>query len=470
MSRFLFCAFFLFAGLLASAQHPQFLYDSDLLTKDFHRARREALRALMPDSSVAVFFSNPERNRSNDVNFQYSQDPDLYYLSGCSEPDAMLIVFKEKMQIDTLYTNEILFVRESNPSRESWSGRRLGTAGAKNLLGFRNTFENVKYAEFPIEWRHFRKVYYTEPKDDIRDDKNDKGDLFSLVKHFREATEKLKTRDIYALTDLMAWLRSIKTPEELVLLRKAVIISCEAHAELMRRLDSSMTEYQAQAILEYGFKIRGSEYPGYPSIAGAGENTCIVHYTENRRPFMKNELLVVDAGAEYHGYTADITRTLPVSGVFSPEQKQIYDIVLEAQTAGINACQKGLEFRAPHKAAFAVISKRLKELGIIENEKDAVRYFFHGTSHYLGLDVHDAGLYGKLQTFNVITVEPGIYIPEGSPCDKKWWNIGVRIEDDILITDGQPENLSNSLPRSTADIEKLMKEKSFFVIPASGSK
>jgi Xaa-Pro aminopeptidase len=173
----------------------------------------------------------------------------------------------------------------------------------------------------------------------------------------------------------------------------------------------------------------------------------------------------LDAGAEYHGYTADVTRTLPINGTFTPEQKIIYDIVYEAQTAGINACLAGNDFRATQNAAFAVISKRLKELGIIHMELEALKYFFHGTSHYLGLDVHDAGLYGKLQPGNVITVEPGIYIPEGSDCDKKWWNIGVRIEDDILITKDKPDNLSGSLPRRAEEVEKMMREKSFFVIP-----
>jgi Xaa-Pro aminopeptidase len=169
-----------------------------------------------------------------------------------------------------------------------------------------------------------------------------------------------------------------------------------------------------------------------------------------------NDLLIVDIGAEYHGYSADVTRTLPVNGKFSPEQKIIYDLVLKAQEAGIEACRKGNKFWDPHYAALKVIAEGLKELGIINDPDQANWYFPHGTSHYLGLDVHDAGTYGPLKPGNVITVEPGIYIPEGSPCDRKWWNIGVRIEDDILITEDDPVILSNKAPRTTEEIEKLM--------------
>jgi len=175
----------------------------------------------------------------------------------------------------------------------------------------------------------------------------------------------------------------------------------------------------------------------------------------------KNDLIVVDAGAEYHGYTADITRTLPSNGKFTPEQAAIYNIVLEAQEAGIQASRTGNEFRAPHKAAVNVIKKRLKQLGIIEKEEDFILYFFHGTSHYLGLDVHDPGMYGVLKPGNVITVEPGIYIPEGSPCDPKWWNIGIRIEDDLLVTAGDPEVLSDKVPKTIDAIEKMMAEESY---------
>ena len=411
--------------LLASSQSDRFRYDKDLLTADFHSGRREALRALMADNSMAIFYAHRELIRSNDVEYQFSQDPNFYYLTGCPEPEAILVIFKNKVHIDSLYTNEIIFVRKRDPFRETWTGRRLGTEGVKKVLGFKDALLNTQFESF-----------YPLLKNFGRDSIGEKNDLQAL--------------------------REIKTPEEMTLLRKAILITCESHAVLMQTIDTAMTEYQAQAVVEYGFKVRGSEYPGYPSIVGSGENTCILHYTENRRKFTKTDLLVVDAGAEYHGYTADITRTLPVQGTFSKEQKIIYDIVYEAQEAGISACHTGNEFRAPHNVAYKVVAKRLKEQGIIKEESEARKYFFHGTSHYLGLDVHDAGLYGKLKPGNVITVEPGIYIPEGSDCDPKWWNTGVRIEDDILITNGDPENLSASLPRKAEEVEALMKKKILF--------
>ncbi|HET8963670.1 MAG TPA: M24B family metallopeptidase, partial [Chitinophagales bacterium] len=260
----------------------------------------------------------------------------------------------------------------------------------------------------------------------------------------------------------MATLREIKQPEELVLMRKAIDISCAAHLELMKALQPQMHEYEAQAVIEYMFKKEGAEYVGYPSIVGGAENSCILHYETNRRKLEGKDLLVIDAGAEYHGYTADITRTLPVNGSFSKEEKIIYDIVLQAQEQGIRACKAGNDFRAAHNTASQIIQNKLLELKIIKRKEDYTTYFFHGTSHYLGLDVHDAGNYGKLVPGNIITVEPGIYIPAGSPCDRKWWNIGIRIEDDILITETEPENLSGKLPRSTEAIEAIMKQESLF--------
>ncbi len=436
-------------------------YDTDLLSPDFHKERREALRNLMPDSSVAVFFSNPVCIRSNDVEFDFHQDPNLYYLTGLHEPNSVLILFREKQKIDTLFTNEILFVQDRNPKEEVWTGRRLGADGAKEQLGINSVFTGNVFSKLKINWKKFKKVFFYPLPRAIENDPDDPNDLSDMVNSFRVSTLKNSNNDTLDLEKYMAMMRQVKEPAELVLMRKAIQISGESHIELMKAMEPDMTEYQAQAIVEYGFKMRGAESPGYPSICGAGENSCILHYTTNRKPFDSGNLIVVDAGAEYHGYSADITRTLPVNGKFSPEQKLIYDIVYDAQAAGIKQCLQGNDFYAPNDAAVKIITQRLKALGIITNDEDYRKYFFHGTSHYLGLDVHDAGLKGKLEAGNVITVEPGIYIPEGSPCDPKWWNIGVRIEDDVLITDAQPEELSGFIPKTTAEIEKTMATKSF---------
>ncbi|MBL7890178.1 MAG: aminopeptidase P N-terminal domain-containing protein [Bacteroidia bacterium] len=439
-------------------------YDNDLLTKEFHKGRRQALRKLMPDSTCVVFFTNPERQRANDTKYLYHQDPDFYYLTGLKEPNAVLLMFKEPQTLyDTIVTDEIIFVQDRNPTQEAWTGKILGKDGVKLQLGIDKVLLNSQFADFKIDFSKFQKVFHKEFFDDVRDDKEDRGDLYSLIKHFRLKTEyKRKNLDNFNLEGWMSTLREIKQPEEMVLMRKAIDITCMAHAEMIRALEPNMAEYQAQAVVEYMFKNMGAEYEGYNSIVGGGENSCILHYETNRKKLDGGDLLVVDAGAEYHGYTADVTRTMPMDGKFSEEEKAIYNLVLEAQEAGIKACKSGAEFRASHKAAVAVIQKGLKDLGIIKNSNDFMKYFFHGTSHYLGLDVHDAGNYGRLFPGNVITVEPGIYIPSGSDCDPKWWNIGVRIEDDILITNGEPEVLSGKLPKKVEEIEALMKEESLF--------
>jgi len=451
---------FLFALLgNLTAQDKKTAYDNDMLPASFHADKRQALRDKMEDNSVAIVFANAERNRSNDVDYQYSQDPNFYYLTGFTEPNAVLLVFKERITIDSITCNELIFVQPRDEKAESWTGKRLGTAGAMKDLGFRYAYNNIEFDDFPLDFARFAKIYHPTNHNDARDDKYDSGDLFSLVKSFEDKTAKLKEKkNGTSLFTFMASLREIKSPEELKLLQKAIDITCDAHIDLMKSLDSTMTEYQAQALVEFGFKFNGSEYVGYPSIVGAGENSCILHYITNRKKFENPEMLVVDAGAEYHGYTADVTRTLPVNGKFSKEQKEIYNIVLKAQEEGIKACKKGNNFRDPHNAAVEVVKKKLMELGIIKDPNDFIKYFFHGTSHYLGLDVHDAGTYSKLKVNSVITVEPGIYIPAGSPCDKKWWNIGIRIEDDVLITDGEPIVMSGKLPKTVAEIEKLMKE------------
>lgn len=440
------------------------IYDTDMLTKDFHKGRREAVRKSLPENTCAIVFAGAERQRANDTKFIYHQDPNFYYLTGLNEPNAVLIIFKEEQSFyDSIKTNELIFVQGRDAAKESWTGKILGRNGVATKLGFPAVLINNQFADFKIDFEKLSKVYHLEFNDDVRDNKNDKGDLYSLIKHFRSKTDySVKNCDNIALAGWLATLREIKQPEELVLMRKAIDMTCMAHAEVMKALEPEMKEYQAQAVVEFMFKHQGSEYVGYPSIVGGGENSCILHYETNRKKLVGLDLLVIDAGAEYHGYTADVTRTLPVDGKFSAQEKIIYNIVLEAQEAGIKACVAGAEFRAAHKAAVAVIQKGLLENGIIKNANDFIEYFFHGTSHYLGLDVHDPGNYGKLLPGSIITVEPGIYIPAGSKCDPMWWNIGVRIEDDVLITTGEPEVLSGKLPKKIEEIEALMKEESQF--------
>ena len=448
-------------SLASDSIAPSNLYDNDLLPAEFFSKNRTALRQLMPTNSVAIVFANPVRNRSNDVDYEYHQDPNFYYLSGLTEPHAVFLIFKEEQQFNDFSTNELMFLQNKDKSDELWTGKRIGVKAAMSDLGIVKAMANEKFLNFEANLKNFDKIFVLGDREDVKNSA-EKSDLYGLIQSYQLKTNQLKNIDANELTYMMAKLREVKSNEEIILMRKAIEMTCDAQIELMKALKPNMTEYQSEAIVEYVFKKNGAEYPGFPSILGGGENSCIIHYTSNRKKLKNNDLLVSDIGAEYHGYTADVTRTLPVDGVFSEEEKIIYNLVLKAQQAGIDSSKVGNKFWEPHNAATKIITEGLMNLEIIKKPYHVQRYFMHGTSHYLGLDVHDAGLYSTLQEGNVITVEPGIYIPEGSECDPKWWNIGIRIEDDILITKNGPENLSAKAPRTTEEIEALMKEESNF--------
>lgn len=260
------------------------------------------------------------------------------------------------------------------------------------------------------------------------------------------------------LRRILTELRMVKTAEELALMQKAIDITTAAHREAIKSIEPGMYEYEVEALIEYVFRRNGSEYPGFPSIVGSGENSTILHYESNRRRMEAGDMVVMDIGAEYHGYSADVTRTVPVNGTFSEEQRKIYELVLAAQEAGIAATRAGNGFADPHRAAMEVVTKGLIEYGLITDPGDVRRFFNHGTSHYLGLSVHDVGTGGPLVPGTVITVEPGVYIRPAEDVDPKWWNTGVRIEDDILVTEGDPVNMSAAAPRTVAEIELLMSQ------------
>lgn len=446
---------------------------SDFLKPEFHKKRREALRAQLPDNSVAVFFASPVRNRANDVDFIYHQDPDLYYLTGYQEPHAVLLVFKDEQTDPQGNTyNEIFFVQERNAMAEMWTGRRLGDEGVKDKLGILNSFNNSQFKSYNVDFEKFDKILFYDFKNDVRDTGN-QSDLFDLIVQFKEkvgygtesttlGTEVQSSNlDVTSLNRIMASLRGIKTAEELELLRKAVFISAVGQVEVMKAMKPGLSETEIQGIHEFVFKKYGSEYEGYPSIVGEGNNGCILHYIENNKPEVSSERMVLmDLGAEYHGYTADVTRTIPVDGEFSPEEKAIYDLVYKAQEEAIQMIKPGVTFAQLGAHAKKVINEGLAELGIIESPDARHLYYPHGLSHHIGLDVHDKGNYGPLEENMVITVEPGIYIPKGSKCDPKWWDIAVRIEDDVLITKEGFELLSGFAPRTTEEIEKVMKQPS----------
>ncbi len=539
MKQILFSVFLLSFCNLLVAQTP-----TDYLSKEFHKNRREILRQKMSKNSVAVVFANPIRNRANDVDYVFHQDPDFYYLTGLREPNAVVLIFSENRtdKIGNTY-NEVIYLPKKDPIYELWNGKRLGVEGAKSQLGFSIAKTSEEFIEDAIDFTKFNEVYIKDFADDYRNSLNKLGEVYDLVKSFKRNSNyntstslsepKKKVYELIKATPVenaanvaqalgkvmvyypdlekdeliqgyrnttdtnkieaikekatlklsikhnninkeflsmkMAQMREIKTAEELKLLTKAIRISAVGQIEVMKAMKPHMSETEIQGIHEFVYKKYGAEYEGYPSIVGAGNNGCILHYIENNRTKVDNDLVLMDLGAEYRGYTADVTRTIPANGKFSTEQKAIYEIVLEAQNAGIAVCKVGNQFWVPGQQAKTIINEGLLKLGIIKSIDEKHSYFPHGTSHHIGLDVHDPGTFGKLAKNMVITVEPGIYIPEGSSCDKKWWGIAVRIEDDILITEQGPKNLSEEAPRTIKAIEKMMAKKSVlddFILPS----
>lgn len=495
----------------------------DYLTPAFHAGRREALRALMPPRSVTVIFSYPVRNFSNDVDYPYHPNPDLYYFSGYKEPNAVLFIFKEpRRAMDGSMYKDLFFVQRRDSAQESWTGRRLGAEKVKAQLGFDHVYTGSELAPYPIDLAAFDQILFAGMPDDIHDDLSDSADLYDLYQVFRkkaalpadydagilelvstilqqvnssnldraiayinkrrEASAKMRdnqfvtdfvnckdTADLARLrsklaslkwntflyTKLIGSLREIKTPEELALMRKTVSISAIAHREVMKAIQPGMSEAELQGLQEYVHKKLGAEYVGYPSIVGSGANGCILHYEENTRVNIGRDMVLMDIGAEYHGYSADVTRTVPSTGKFTLQQRAIYDLVYRAQEAIFPLCREGVPFSDLNKKATEVLAQGLLDLGIIKSKDEVSLYYPHSCSHFLGLDVHDLGDYDQnLKENMVITVEPGIYIPAGSACDKKWWDIGVRIEDDVRIGKTKCELLSWQAPRRSADVEK----------------
>jgi Xaa-Pro aminopeptidase len=464
---------------MVQAQQP-----TDFLSSEFHQDRREVLRSKMPQNSVAVFFSNAVRNRANDVDYKYHQDPNFYYLTGQMAPHGLLMIFSEEQEANGKRFKEILFVRGRNALKELYEGARFSPEEAAAKMEMELVFQTPDFKDFAIDFGKFKQVIFEDFKEDVRNT-NEEGDLYDLIAQFKSKVNYPDTKNLNIepepqpnnlnttlLKELMASMRGIKTAEEIVLLRKAVKISSLGQAEVMRAMQPGMSEMEVQGMHEFIFKKYKAEYEGYPSIVGSGHNGCVLHYIDNYKPEIEDgELILMDLGAEYHGYTADVTRTIPVNGKFTPEQKQIYDLVYRAQEAAMAIAKPGVSFAALYDTTLAVVNKGLLALGLFKSldAKDLINpatgrnwFYPHGCCHHIGLDVHDLGTYGLLEAGMVITIEPGIYIPAGSNCDEKWWDIPVRIEDDYLITTDGIELLSDDAPRKSSEIEALMKEVSAF--------
>ncbi|MBC7848188.1 MAG: aminopeptidase P N-terminal domain-containing protein [Chitinophagaceae bacterium] len=456
-----------FLTVLSFAVVAQDDLPTDYLTKEFHAGRRAALREKMPAKSVAVVVAFPTRTYSNDVEYLYHPNPDLYYFTGYREPHSMLMVFKEpQTAADGTTFDELLVVQKKNAQAEQWTGRRLGVEGVQQKLGIKNSINGEDFKGLAIDFASFDKIIFDRIPNDLPAGSGRGAELATLVTQFKEKAaiptdySKEPRYDTRLYRELTTALREIKTPEEMELLRKAIEISCLGQNEVMKTVNPNMSELEIQGLHEYVHKKYGSEEVGYGSIVGAGENGCILHYMENTKTKIGTSMLLMDVGAAYHGYTSDVTRTIPVDGKFSAEERAIYQLVYDAQEAVFAKAKDNTPFSEIEAAAREVVTQGLIKLGIAKTTAEANQYYPHGCSHHIGMDVHDRGSYKNLKKNMVITVEPGIYIPEGSKCDKKWWGIAVRIEDDILIREKDNELLSSFSPRSIEAIEKMIAEKS----------
>ncbi len=429
--------------------------------KEFGRRRKQLMR-MMGRGAVAIVPAAPARSRNRDVEYPYRQDSDFCYLTGFPEPEAVAVLVPGRKAAEY-----VLFCRERDPVMETWNGRRAGQDGACSIYGADDSFPIDDIDDIlPGLLEGCERVYYTvgiQPEFDQR--------VFGWVNCIRAAgrTGSRAPDEYVSLEHLIHDMRLFKSRAEIKAMRTAMQISVNAHRRAMQICRPGMREYQLEAEFLHEFRSHGAE-PAYPSIIGGGENGCILHYTENSAELSDGDLLLIDAGAEYECYAADITRTFPVNGRFSAPQRAIYEVVLAAQQAAIDKVKPGNTWNEPHAAAVEALTKGLIDLGLLKGKlrslikNEAYRKFYmHRTGHWLGMDVHDVGDYkvgGEwrvLEPGMVLTVEPGLYIPTGSKgVARKWWNIGVRIEDDVLVTADGCEVLTAAAPKQVDEIEALM--------------
>ena len=434
------------------------------LSPDVFADRRRRLLAKMGDRTAALFFSAPEAVRSNDSHFDFRQNSDLYYLTGFDEPESALLLLPghDKHQV-------VMFVRKRDKDREIWDGPRAGVEGAKGQYGANEAFlfEELD-AKLPELFEGRDRLLYGFGLYADRD--------VQVVKALGKArmAERRRKRFPTEIKDpfnsVLHEMRLFKTGEELEALRRAVKISAEAHVRAMKVTKPGLGEWELQAEVEYVFKRAGAKAPGYTTIAGSGPNACVLHYVANQRRMGAGELLLLDAGAEVDYYTGDITRTWPVSGKFSGEQREIYDLVLKAQHEVIQMAKPGLPYASMHEHAVKVLTTGMVERGILAGpvekaieDKTFRAFYMHGTGHWLGMDVHDVGAYNAdeksrpLEPGMVFTVEPGLYFaPDATNCPERYRGIGVRIEDDVLVTATGVEVLSKDAPKEPDEIEAIV--------------
>jgi Xaa-Pro aminopeptidase len=433
-----------------------------LQPSDFKQRRRQLMQR-MKKKSVALLASAPASIRNRDTEYPYRQHSDFFYLTGFNEPDSVAVFAPGRKQGEF-----VLFCREFDPQKAIWTGKHAGLEGARETFGADEAFpitELDKHLPGMLENRD--RVYFPIGHDP------------GLDRHVMAAVNDVRSRartgvqapyEFVALEHELHEQRLFKAPAEIRLMRKAAEVSVLAHKRAMRACKPGRHEYEIEAELLHEFALHGLRSPAYPCIVAGGENACVLHYTENSARLEDGDLLLIDAGAECGNYAADITRTFPVSGKFSESQRLIYELVLDAQYAAIEEIRPGRRWIDPHEAAVKVLTKGLVKLGLLEGKvsrliKDEAykKFYMHRTGHWLGMDVHDVGQYmidgewRELEPDMVLTVEPGLYIaPDCTDVDPRWRGIGVRIEDDALVTRDGCEILTAGLPKAVADIEAFM--------------
>ncbi|MGD8235738.1 MAG: Xaa-Pro aminopeptidase [Chromatiales bacterium] len=433
------------------------------MTKAEFKRRRAQLMRMMGKNAIAIVPTSPERVRNRDVHYPFRPDSDFYYLTGFNEPEAVAVLIPGRKTAEY-----ILFCRQRDPEREQWDGRRAGQEGAIRDYGADDSFPIEDLDDIlPRMLEQCERVFYAMGCDP------------DLDHRMSEWIGKVRSRarsgiqgpfEFFALDHYLHDMRLYKSRSEIATMRKAARISAAAHGQLMRTCRPGMHEYQLQADFEHACAKKGATRQAYPSIVGGGNNACVLHYIENTAELRDGDLVLIDAGCELDCYASDITRTFPINGQFTEPQRQLYQLVLDAQHAAIDAVRPGNSWHAPHEAAVKVLTRGLVKLGLLKGQparlvkKEAYnKFYMHKTGHWLGMDVHDVGDYKvdgawrMLEPGMVLTVEPGLYIPEGMRgVAKKWQGIGIRIEDDVLVTKDGHEVLTSDAPKEIDEIEALM--------------
>ena len=422
--------------------------------------RRKKLIGELPGNSIVIIPNKPLSIRSNDVEYRFRPDSNFYYLTGFEEPNAICVLKKEKRSFT--YT---LFVEPNEKEKEIWTGKRAGTKGAKQIY---RADESYLFSEFENKLKYFlhdaEYVYFP-----LGQNKDLELKITGIIDELKRSnrTGAKSPKNISDPRDLIHKMRLIKDNYEIECLKAAARIAKDAHILAMAYAKPKMYEYEIEAIIEYRFRTLGASGPAYPSIVGSGKNSTTLHYITNNKIIQKNDLILIDAGCEYNYYASDLTRTFPASKKFNPVQKAIYEIVLEAQAKSIEQIKPGKRFIDSYNKAVYILVEGLKDLGLLKGSTEKIirkgdykKFFMHKLSHWLGLDVHDAGPYIdkkgnsiKLTPGMVMTVEPGIYIPDTSDIPKRFRGIGIRIEDDVLITNSGNKILTAGTPKTIDEIE-----------------